>query len=271
VYQDGTEVFTLTLLNPVNGQLGAQSSATITITDNDTAAAPNPIDNDEFFIRQLYIDILGREPEPGAVNAWLAILNHCSPSTNCDRVEVARGFVRGAEYHDRGYFIYRAFRSSLGRIATYGEFMIDMPKVSGFLSAQDLEANKVAYIDEFMNRPEFKSIYDPTIGNPTAYVDTLLQRADIPNHPKRADWIGALTNNSITRAQVLRQLMESSQLYTKYINEAFIVMNYFGFLRRDPDAAYLNWLNLFNQTGSDRVIINGFIFSLEYRRRFGPN
>jgi hypothetical protein len=74
----------------------------------------------------------------------------------------------------------------------------------------------------------------------------------------------------MTRAQVLRELMESTQIYLKYVNEAFVVMNDFGFLRRNPDAAYLTWRALFNQTGDDCVIINGFINSLEYRRRFGP-
>lgn len=271
VYLDGTEVFTLTLSNPVGGQFGSFSTATITITDNDTAPAPNPIDNDAFFIRQLYIDILGREPEASGLAAWLAILNHCSVPTDCDRVAVARGFVRSPEFSDRGYFVYRAFRASLGRFARYEEFMIDTAKVSGFLNSQELEANKLAYIEEFMNRQEFKDIYDPTIGNPTAYVDTLIQRAGLSGHPRRAAWIAGLTNSTLTRAQVLRELMESAELYLKYLNEAFVVMNYFGFLRRNPDAAYLTWLNLFNQTMDDRVIINGFIFSLEYRLRFGPN
>jgi hypothetical protein len=271
VYLDGTEVFTITLSNAAGGQLGATPAATVTITDNDTGPAPNPIDNNEFFVRQLYIDFLGREPEPAGMSGWLARLNNCSPTTDCDRIAVARGFVRSAEFHDRGYFVYRAFRSSLGRFASYGEFTTDMPKVSGFLSAQELEANKVAYIEEFMNRQEFKNIYDPTINNPTAYVDTLLQRADLPNHPKRAEWITKLSNNTLTRAQVLRELMESTELVNKYINEAFIVMNYFGFLRRNPDAAYLVWLNNLNQNADDRAIINGFINSAEYRLRFGPN
>ncbi len=271
VYLDGTEVFTLTLSNPIGGQFGSFSTATITITDNDTAPAPNPIDNDEFFIRQLYIDFLGREPEPPGLAAWLAILNRCAVPTDCDRIAVARGFVRSPEFQDRGYFIYRAFRASLGRFARYEEFIPDMARLSGFLSAQDLEANKVAYIEEFMNRQEFSNIYHPTFNNPMAYVDTLLQRADLPNHPRRAEWIAGLTNNTLTRAQVLRQLIESAELYGKYVNEAFIVMNYFGFLRRDPDAAYLVWLNTFNQTMDDRVIINGFVNSLEYRLRFGPN
>jgi uncharacterized repeat protein (TIGR01451 family) len=270
VYIDGNETFTLTLSNAVGGDLAGISTATITITDNDTVPAPNPIDNDAFFIRQLYIDFLGREPEPGAVNAWLGILNHCAIPTDCDRIAVAHGFVRSAEFQDRGFFVYRAYKT-LGRIAHYNEFIPDMARVSGFLSAQDLEANKAAYILMFMDRQEFKNLYDSTLNNPTAYVDKLLQSVQLPNHPGRAGWIAGLTNNTLTRAQVLRQLIDSGELYTAYVNEAFVIMNYFGFLRRDADASYLVWIDIFNHTNDDRLIISGFLNSLEYRLRFGPN
>jgi co-chaperonin GroES (HSP10) len=270
VYLDGPEVFTLTLSNSVGGDLSGINAATITIIDNDTAPAANPIDNDAFFIRQLYIDFLGREPEGGAVNAWLGILNHCAIPTDCDRIAVAHGFVRSAEFQERGFFVYRTFKT-LGRIAHYNEFIPDMARVSGFLSAQDLEANKQAYIEMFMERQEFKNLYDPTIGNPTAYVDKLLQSVELTNHPSRAGWIAGLTNGTLTRAQVLRQLIDSGELYTLYVNEAFIIMNYFGFLRRDADASYRTWIDIFNHTNDDRVIINGFLNSLEYRLRFGPN
>jgi hypothetical protein len=182
---------------------------------------------------------------------------------------VAQGFVRSPEFQTRGYFIYRAFKT-LGRIAHYNEFIPDMASVSGFLSAQDLEAAKEAYIQIFMNRQEFKTLYDPTLNNPTAYVDKLLQSVQLPGHPGRNAWIAGLTNNTLTRAQVLRQLVDSNELHTAYVNEGFIIMNYFGFLRRDADAAYNQWIDIFNHTNDDRIIINGFLNSLEYRFRFGP-
>jgi hypothetical protein len=93
----------------------------------------------------------------------------------------------------------------------------------------------------------------------------------LPGHPSRAGWIAALTNGSQTRAQVLRQLVESTEVYNKYYNEAFVIMQYFGYLRRTADASYLSWIQTMNQTGGDyRIMINGFMNSSEYRRRFGP-
>lgn len=267
---EGPEVFTITLLNAVGSETGTLAAATVTILDDDTAVATNPLDNNQFFIRELYIDFLGRLPEPGATDAWLGILNQCAVASDCDRIAVARGFVRSREFHERGYFAYRVYRAGVGRIPHYAEFIPDMGKVSGFLSNTDLEANKGDYVEEFMARAEFRALYDPTTGDPAAYVDKLLQTAGLQNHPSRTGWISLLTNNTLTRGQVLREFIESDEVKAKYSNEAFIVMNYFGFLRRDPDAAFTGWIDLFDQTHDDRMIINGFINSQEYRLRFGP-
>jgi len=101
----------------------------------------------------------------------------------------------------------------------------------------------------------------------------MLATVGLPNHPSRAGWVATLTtsNTAANRALVLRQLVESSELYNKYYNEAFVIMQYFGYLRRTADASYLSWIQTMNTNGGDyRVMINGFMNSAEYRRRFGP-
>jgi hypothetical protein len=69
---------------------------------------------------------------------------------------------------------------------------------------------------------------------------------------------------------VLREVAESTEVYIKYYNQAFVVMQYFGYLRRQPDALYLNWITYLDETGDYRNMINGFMNSVEYRGRFGP-
>jgi hypothetical protein len=97
-----------------------------------------------------------------------------------------------------------------------------------------------------------------------------LQTVGLPNHQGRAGWIAGLTNATMTRAQVLRALVESSEVYQKYYNEAFVIMQYFGYLRRSADISYLDWIQTMNQNGGDyRTMINGFLNSAEYRNRFG--
>ncbi|HEX8844238.1 MAG TPA: DNA/RNA non-specific endonuclease [Pyrinomonadaceae bacterium] len=269
-YVEGNEIFTLTLKNALGGALGTQATANITILDNDSGGAQNPIDQTPFFVRQHYIDFLGREPDPDGLAAWQNILNNCGTTVQppCDRIEVSSAFFRSEEFQSRGYFIYR-FYSAVGKIPHYPEFMSDFPRVSGFLSPEQLEANKAAFVQEFMSRPDFQTKYG-SLTDPTAYVDALLQTVGLPNHPTRGFWINGLTGGTLTRADVLRGLVDSAEVYQKYYNEAFVVMQYFGYLRRDPDILYLEWIRIMNENGGDyRVMINGFMNSAEYRQRFG--
>jgi hypothetical protein len=47
-------------------------------------------------------------------------------------------------------------------------------------------------------------------------------------------------------------------------------MQYFGYLRRDPDPDYNKWLAYLNEHPDDfRTMVRGFMNSVEYRLRFG--
>jgi hypothetical protein len=268
-YAEGNEVFTITLSNAIGANLGALNTAPVTIQDNEATNGPNPIDGTPFFVRQQYLDFLNREPDPSGYIAWQAVINGCAPGDiNCDRIHVSSSFFRSPEFQGRGYFVYRFYSVSFGRKPLYPEFIPDMAKVSGFLSDAELEAAKVAFVADFMTRPEFTTKYNGTTNQ--QYVDLLLSTAGI-THLARDFWIAALTNGTRTRAQVLREIAESTQVFDKFNNEAFVVMQYFGYLRREPDAAYLQWITHLNSTGDYRSMINGFMNSLEYRARFGQN
>jgi YVTN family beta-propeller protein len=241
------------------------------VLNGDEPERPNPIDDTRFFIAQQYADFLKRDPDSSGFRGWQAILNNCAAGdTTCDRIQVSSGFFRSAEFQERGYFTYRFYSVALGRKPNYAEFMPDLAKVSGFLTDAEKEANKVAFVQEFMTRPEFQTRYG-SLSDPTAYVDALLSTAGLPNHPGRGVWIDGLNKATLTRADVLRQLAESAEVYQKFYNQAFVVMQYFGYLRRDPDSLYLKWIEIMNGNGGDyRAMINGFMNSLEYRQRFIP-
>jgi hypothetical protein len=270
---DGNESFTLSLSNPVGATLGTNASAPINITENANGSG-NPIDTTAFLVLMQYIDFLGRLPDAAGYQGWQDILNNCPPSGRdangnfCDRIEVSAGFFRSEEFQQRGYFIYR-FYSAVGKIPLYDQFMPDFAKVSGFLSSQQLEEQKVAFVNEFMTRSDYQSLYGGITDN-TAYVNALTNTVGLPNHPAKATWINAL-NTGTSRAVVLRQLVESQEVFQKYFNEAFVIMQYFGYLRRSADLSYLSWIQTMQQTNGDyRIMINGFLNSAEYRQRFGP-
>jgi hypothetical protein len=271
VYVEGPETLTITLSNAVGGSVVTPATATLTITDNDVApGAANPIDDDTFFIRQQYLDILGREPDPPGLAGWQAFLSSCAVgSTACDRIELSSRFFRSEEFFDRAYFIYRFYETALGRKPTYDEYRNDFAKVAGFLTPAELETRKAAFAEEFSQRPEFKAKYDSK-ANGDEYVNAIVATAGVvpSNRTDVSIREGALL---ISRGRALRELLESPEISARFFNEAFVVIGYFAYLRREPDAQYLVWLDQLNTTGNYRDMIGGFIGSQEYRRRFGPN
>jgi hypothetical protein len=267
-YAKGNEIFRVSLNNPSGATLSSPSTASVTIVDSAPADGPNPIDQTNFFVRQQYLDFLGREPDPPGFAGWNNTINNCSgDSTQCDRIHVSQLFFQSEEFQSRGYFVYRFYPVAFGRKPDYAEFVPDLARVSGFLDASQLEAAKVAFIADFMARPAFANTYNGLTNQ--QYVDTLLKTANV-TLSSRQSMIDGLNASTTTRAAVLRQIVESGEVSTKYFNQSFAVMEYFGYLRRDPDAMYQNWIDVLNQGGDSRSMVDGFVNSAEYRLRFGP-
>ncbi|PWT88560.1 MAG: hypothetical protein C5B55_12900, partial [Blastocatellia bacterium] len=87
-----------------------------------------------------------------------------------------------------------------------------------------------------------------------------------------ADLTNQLGAGTLTRAQVLRAIADSDEVFNVEFNQAFVAMQYFGYLRRAPEpAGYNAWLTYLNTHPTDfRTMVNGFVNSPEYRLRFGP-
>jgi hypothetical protein len=273
---EGTETFTLTLSGVSGAGLGT-STSTITITDNDAApATQNPMDDIPFFVTQQYIDFLGRLPDATGFANWVATLNGCPnrgfgefDNPDCDRVHVSAGFFLSAEFQQRGYFAYRFYEVALDRRPTYAEFVPDMALVGGAQSPESEVLSKAAYTEAWTQRAEFKARYD-ALSN-SAYVNALETNAEVAVANKAA-LVAALDSGQMSRGEVLRNIVESQVVANQFFNRAFVTMQYFGYLRRDPDTiGFNNWLNTLNADPSNfRHMIFGFLFSTEYLQRFGP-
>ncbi len=267
-YAEGNESFSLVFYYPDSAIIGSPATATVTITDDDNTNGPNPIDSTTFFVRQQYSDFLNREPDPPGLAGWTNTINNCSgDTTQCDRVHVSQLFFQSEEFQSRGYFVYRFYPVAFGRKPDYEEFLPDLARVGGFLDNNQLEEAKAQFIADFMTRTAFSDTYDGLTNQ--QYVDALLNTAGVTLASRQA-MIDGLNNLSLTRAQVLRQIVESSEVAAKYNHQAYAVMEYFGYLRRQPDAFYLDWIQQLDQNNNPRVMVNGFVNSAEYRLRFGP-
>ena len=106
-----------------------------------------------------------------------------------------------------------------------------------------------------------------------AYVDSLISHTGVSfTASERNALVSALINQTASRATVLRQIAEDPRFVNLKFNETFVMMEYFGYLRRDPDAdGYQYWLNKLNQFGGNfeqAEMVRAFIESAEYRSRF---
>lgn len=232
------------------------------------------INDIDFFVQQQYIDFLGRMPDSIGFANWNNTLSNCPnggfgefDNPHCDRVHVSAGFYLSVEFQGRGYFAYRFYDAALGRRPLYTEFIPDMQKVGGAQSPEQEVISKNQYMNEFVQKPEFKAIYDGLSNQ--GYVDKLEQTAGVTLSNK-ADLVNALNTGSQTRAQVLRTFVESKPVFDKFFNRGFVTMQYFGYLRRNPDPiGFTNWVNTLDADPSNfRHMIFGFIYSTEYLNRF---
>ncbi|MBA2647131.1 MAG: S8 family serine peptidase [Pyrinomonadaceae bacterium] len=290
VFVEGEEMLTVTLGNPAGAASpGVASTAVVLISDDDQitlGAADNPFHTNSFFVRQHYLDFLAREPDAAGFADWQNVLNGCGPAqgglgspSGCDRVHVSSGFYRSPEFTDRGYFVYRFYEASLGRLPKYTEFIPDMASISGFQTVAENEASKAEFIGGFMNKPEFTAKYVglTTAGSAAQFVMKLEETIGMTiAEPLRSQLISEMSSGQKTAAQTLRAFVESQQVYDKFFFRGFVAMQYFGYLRRDPEAAgYNDWVDVMTngrgaiQPKDYRHMILGFMYSIEYRERFG--
>jgi hypothetical protein len=301
-YADGSESFTFALSNVGGGTLGAPSSATLTINDNDAGNAPNPIDISSFFVRQHYVDFLNREPDANGLNFWVGEIENCTPKPQCTeikRINVSAAFFLSIEFQETGYLVYRTYKAAYGNLAgapvplRFNEFLPDTQQIGAGVQVGVgnwqviLENNKVAYMLGFVGRSRFTTAY-PTTLSPAQFVDALFANAGVT--PSTVDRDAAInefggagnTSDTGARGRALRRVAENSILRQQESNRAFVLMQYFGYLRRNPNDApeqnlnfdgynfWLGKLNQFNGNFVDAEMVKAFIVASEYRQRFGP-
>lgn len=251
-----------------------------------TPPAGQPIDGPCFFVTQHYRDFLSRDGDGSGFAFWTNNLSRCGMDSRClevERINVSAAFLLAIEFKETGYYVYRMYRGALGRPPTYAEFVPEAAQLGDRVVvggdgpwAITLSSNKNEYTSNFFNRTDFQARY---AGLTTAqYVDKLFATEGItPTQAERNALVDSIetctaTIGCPTRVTVLRKIIEHPSFDQKVFNEAFVTLQYFGYLRRDPDAAgfqfWLDKLNQFNGNFVDAEMVKAFITSDEYRKRF---
>ena len=257
----------------------------------------NLSDNSQFFVAQHYRDFLSREPDSSGLNFWVNEIESCGASAACrevKRVNVSAAFFLSIEFQQTGYFVYRTYKAAFGNVAgtpvpvRFQQFFPDTQEIGRNVVVgvgnweQQLDANKQAFMLRFVQRAEFLARYPRTL-SPTQFVDALNANAGgVLDATERQNLVNELAANNTDagRASVLRKVSDDAGLVQQEFNRAFVLMQYFGYMRRNPNdppdtdfTGYNFWLDKLNQFNGDYIgaeMVKAFIASIEYRQRFGP-
>ena len=256
----------------------------------------NPIDDTRTFVRQHYYDFLNRQPDQGGWDFWVSNFNNCNGDPNCirgRRVDVSKAFFESIEFMDTGYYLFRVNKISFSTFPKEGGgFVGPNPRMEEFFNdqkrlgenvvvgignwQQQIETNQSNFAEEWVNRPRFLSEYPLSMSN-EQFVDQLYATAGISDPTTRDAMVTGLNNGTQTRGSVVKTIAKSSAAHAAFFNRAYVLMQYFGYLRRNPDDApnfndlsgYNFWLGeLDNHTKTNWDMVQAFIESIEYRERF---
>jgi hypothetical protein len=254
------------------------------------------INDADFYVSQQYVDFLSRMPDQSGFNFWTAEITGCGSNAACTelkRINVSGAFFLSIEFQETGYLVYRFHKAAFGDLSgkpvpvRRDKFIPDSRSISNGVVVgaagwqQALENNKQAYALAFVGRPEFQTAFPGTM-TAAEFVDTLDANAGrVLSSTETANLVntlGGTPSDPAKRALVVRSVAENSTLQQREVNKAFVLMQYFGYLKRNPDegndtdfSGYNFWLGKLNQFGGNFVnaeMVKAFILSTEYNQRF---
>ncbi len=247
-------------------------------------------------------------PDQSGLDFWKNQIDQCTTQECRDirRINVSAAFFLSIEFQETGYLVERLYKAAYGDavgtstlgepplvthqvsvpIVRFNDFLADTQQIGlGVVIGQPganelLESNKQAFIAEFVLRSRFTTAFPLSVTN-TQFVDTLNSNAGgVLSPAEREQLISELNFGTKKRAQVLRAVAEDPDLFTAESNRAFVLVQYFGYLRRNPNdpqdtdyTGYDFWLRKLNEFNGNFVnaeMVKAFILSSEYQGRFGP-
>jgi Tol biopolymer transport system component len=265
----------------------------------------NPVEEAQYFVRQAYFDFLSRTPDAGGLTFWTEEITRCQSDVQClrnKRVDVSNAFFYEQEYQQTASYVQRLYRAAYGnnqpfrnpnsdpnfpneekKMPSYAVFVADRARVVG---GANLAQRQMDLANLFVGRPEFLTKYPASLATSGQFVDAVLATIQIDIGVNMTSQRNALLGEFLFggRGNVMYRLADDNlagpinnrALIDAEYNRAFVLGQYFGYLRRNPDiAGFVFWLNQVNSAPVRNVpkqhaMVCSFITAAEYQLRFGP-
>lgn len=217
------------------------------------------------YVRQHCYGSLSRLSDDGGLDYWTSEIAGSGTNQLCidsRRLGVSAAYFIELEFQETGAFVYRFYKAPFGNRPAYGEFMPD--RSSDLVS---LKTGRTAFADQWVQRPAFIQKYPLSLSE-TEFIDailkTMLQESGVDLTDHRAAYIADYNTNA-SRGRIVRMIAENADFKNAEFNRAFVLMQCFGHLRRDPDQGrYQFWQNnLNNEPNNFRGMVCAFITSAD--------
>ena len=232
----------------------------------------------EGFVRRMYNVVLKREPDPKGLSEWTTQLNNHEATA----ADIVYGFFWSDEYKKQ--------RKSNEQIVTdcYNAMLDRGPDPTGkadWLSRLDVGMTPLAVCDGFVGSIEFRNLcsqyvitagrlpisfardenYERTYFVYRLYVNCL---GRTPDPTGLESWCQAIKSGYTGSKMVFGFIYSDEYTKKNASNSDFVTMLYKTLLGRSPDPAGLAaWTNQLNSGASRNSVINGFLFSDEFKKQ----
>lgn len=251
----------------------------LTIDPGVVSPVSNPLDDYRFFITQHYGDLLGRTPDLSTIEKFSAQFSLCGSRADClraRRLDISTTLLTQSELPAAGLFLNSLYTVGLGRRPRLGEYENDRKEISA--ANAETEDARLALARNFVQRPEFEKRFPTTLGA-AEFVDRLIvtirQSTNVDLKVERASLLRLFDGSNSGRATILTRSISTPNVIDAQYNQSFVLVQYFSYLRRDPDDSGFNfWVNVLKNKplrdpDSARSMVCAFLTSTEYQNRFG--
>ena len=251
----------------------------LTIDPGVTTTVVNPLDDYRFFISQNYADLLGHDSDQLSLEKLTSQFLQCGSRSDClqkRRLDLAVSLLVQNELPANGLFLHGLYSGGLGRRPRLTEYETDRKEIARFNARG--EDGRLALALAFVQRPEFEKKYPSTL-KPAEFVDRLLattsQTLSVDLKNERDLLVASVDGTNEARAAILAKLVSETSVVDAQYNQSFVLVQYFSYLRRDPDETGFNfWVNALKSKplrdpDAARSMVCAFLTSIEYQNRFG--